>query len=118
MPWQYSQRTGNLYRDTVWVGAGYSGAGWGRNNPELEEVRNLGPIPRGRYRIGAAHDTADHGPHVMALAPVLHNAHGRTGFLIHGDNSTHTASQGCIILGPHIRSQISESADTELEVTR
>ena len=54
----------------------------------------------------------------MSLTPVGHLAHGRTAFLIHGDSIKHPgdASEGCIILGPHIRTRIAASGDTVLNV--
>jgi hypothetical protein len=41
---------------------------------------------------------------------------GRSAFMIHGDNRTHTASQGCIILRRDLREQIDRSDDRELTV--
>jgi len=43
---------------------------------------------------------------------------GRSGFLIHGDNSKHnfSASEGCIILSRSTRDAISSSGITRLEV--
>jgi hypothetical protein len=41
---------------------------------------------------------------------------GRSAFMIHGDNRTHTASQGCIILRRDLREQIDRSDDKELTV--
>ena len=120
MPWEYSQRTGVLVHDGRIVGTGYSGAPAGRNMPQMEHVRNVGPIPRGRYRIGNPRNTATHGPHVMDLTPVGHSALGRTEFLIHGERRSGppgAASLGCIILGPAIRNRISASGDHDLVVT-
>jgi hypothetical protein len=54
----------------------------------------------------------------MDLTPLGHNANGRSDFRIHGDNSTHTASTGCIILPPHVRQQISASGDNVIDVVR
>lgn len=116
MSWIYSQATGEMSRDGAFVEVGYSGAGEGRNNPAKEDVQSVGPIPRGNYTIGPPHDTATHGPHVMALTPVGHDARGRSGFLIHGDNRTHTASLGCIILSRPTRDRISDSGDKMLTV--
>ena len=44
----------------------------------------------------------------MRLAPRGHRAHGRDGFMIHGDNPAlnFSASQGCIILGLVLRELI------------
>jgi type VI secretion system (T6SS) effector TldE1-like protein len=120
MSWTYSQSTGQLQHNGVVVGTGYSGAGTspanGRNNSALQNVRDQGPIPQGQWRIGPAHSHPHKGPTVMRLTPVGHNAFDRSGFLIHGNNAANNASQGCIILGPAIRHQISSSGDTTLNV--
>lgn len=119
MPWQYSQKTGKLTLNGESVGSGYSGRkGASRNNPAMEMIKNKGPIPRGQYRIGAARKHPAKGPITMSLTPVGHLAHGRSAFLIHGDSTKHPgdASEGCIILGPHIRQRIATSSDTVLHV--
>ena len=97
-----------LDHDGAHVGTGYSGHAEGRNNPAMQNVHNIGPIPRGLYAIGPAHDTPTHGPHVMALTPV--------GFLMHGDNVRHDASQGCIIMLRTVRDLVSSSVDKQLTV--
>ena len=120
MPWTYSQKTGYLTRGGhTYSKTGYSGAGVGKNNPAMQDKRAVGPIPRGKYKIGKARDTDLHGPHVMDLTPDGHNALGRTEFLIHGDSVSHpgTASQGCIILPRAVREKISGSGDHALIVT-
>jgi hypothetical protein len=116
MSWAYRQRDGELLHNGEFVGTGYSGRGEGRNNPDMEAVPNVGPIPRGRYRIGGARFSQSLGPIVMDLEPVAHDAHGRSLFRIHGDNANHDASHGCIILGPLIRRAIADSGDKTLEV--
>jgi hypothetical protein len=53
----------------------------------------------------------------MDLAPAVGtDTFGRSAFLIHGDNLTHTASHGCIILRREVRVQINQSTDRELIV--
>jgi len=52
----------------------------------------------------------------MRLTPMGHNALGRSGFMIHGNNVQNNASQGCIILGPAIRQQVAGSGDAQLVV--
>ena len=116
MPWTYSQSTGSLSRDGQFVATGYSGAGDGRNNPADQAVPNVGPIPEGRYNIGPPFDAAVQGECVMRLKPVGHDALGRSGFLIHGDDPAHDASTGCIILPREIRDRIAASEDHDLEV--
>ncbi len=120
--WTYQQSTGNLSFDGQLVGSGYSGAGTslaaGRNNPDLENVPNIGPIPRGLWLIGPSFSHPTKGPVCMNLSPVGHNALGRSGFMIHGNNTTNDASEGCIILGPGLREQIANSIDRLLRVVR
>lgn len=121
MTWSYSQSTGELRFQGRVVARGYAGAGKtkaaGRNNPAMEAVVAKGPIPRGLWRIGPAYRNPNLGPICMNLDPVGHDAHGRTLFRIHGNNSADDASHGCIILGPTIRTMIAQSADKMLEVT-
>ena len=93
------------------LGIGYSGHGVGRNNPEMESTHNIGPIPCGAYMISppecvAPAPAGPHGPYIMRLSPAGHNALGRSGFLIHGDNVHHDASQGCIIMLYTVRLRI------------
>ncbi|WP_174291457.1 tlde1 domain-containing protein [Sphingomonas bacterium] len=118
MPWRYQQSTGVLTHNGQRVTVGYSGAGTGRNNHAMQATANVGPIPTGNYTIGTPYNTTTHGPHVMRLTPQGHTALGRSGFLIHGDNRTHTASQGCVILDPNVRNRISASRDLTLEVVQ
>lgn len=122
--WRYSQSTGLLTRDDVAgvsYGPGYSGNGDGLNNPAMQDVRDQGPVPQGRYRVLAPVDTVAHGPFFLALEPSPANQmFGRSGFGIHGDRKDAVgqflASNGCIILPPHVRDVIWQSNDHELEV--
>lgn len=122
MPWTYSQSSGKLLLNGTLVATGYSGHDDGLNNPVLQNEAQIGPISQGAYTIGPV--TANHpgkGPVVMELHPKLGTqVFGRSGFLIHGDNSEldHTASHGCIILGRPTREQIAASSDRDLVVTR
>ena len=117
MSWAYDQSTGELRRDGVFEGTGYSGTGIGRNRPDAQKIPDTGPIPQGKYIISAPYLHPHLGPCVMNLVPVPGtDTFGRTAFRIHGDNARHDASEGCIILGPSIRKEIAASGDHELEV--
>lgn len=119
MSWVYKQTTGQLWRNAVLIGLGYSGYPPGKNRPEFQQVHDVGPIPQGEWDIGPPHDTQTHGPHVMSLTPSQETeTWGRSNFLIHGDSilSPGLASRGCVILARHIRDEISESGDHELQV--
>lgn len=119
MSWDYEQSSGQLSKDGVQVAVGYSGAGEGKNNPAMQSVPNVGPIPLGSYTAGDPYDTMTHGPFVLRLTPSPANdMFGRAGFLIHGDSvvAPGTASEGCIILDRAVREQIAASADRDVEV--
>lgn len=97
----------------------YSGHSAGLNNPALEATPDVGPIPAGQWRIVRWDDHHDDkGPVVAVLEPVGHDAHGRTRFLIHGDNAlgNNSASHGCIVAGPAIRQTMRDSGYTDLLV--
>jgi hypothetical protein len=118
--WSYSQSTGELTHDGVQVGTGYSGLGSGKDNPALENVPDVGPVPEGEWTIGPPEDSPELGPHVMALEPKPGTeTFGRSGFFIHGDSLEHPgqASHGCIVMPFPVREQISASGDTDLTVT-
>jgi hypothetical protein len=118
--WTYAQKSGQLQQDGKPVATGYSGAGPGKNNPAMESVHNVGPIPQGDWTIqGPPVNTAGHGPFVLRLtAEPETETFGRSGFLIHGDSkqAPGEASQGCIILPRAVREQVWESGDHDLEV--
>lgn len=119
MTWKYEQESGQLSQNGADVAIGYSGAGNGKNNPSMQDVQSIGPIPQGRYTITEPHDTATHGPYVLGLTPHPENEmFGRSAFLIHGDSvkAPGTASKGCIIMPRKVREEIWDSGDTALEV--
>lgn len=119
--WTYRQGDGTLLHDGTVIGTGYSGHAEHANHPADETLKNLGPIPRGTYTIGAADalDGGPHGPFVLPLdADANNEMYGRSGFLMHGDNSegNHTASMGCIIMPKATRVLVAQSGDTALTV--
>lgn len=116
--WTWVQRSGELFRaDGALEGIGYSGKGTFKNLPDQDHVANLGPLPKGQYRILAPVTRTALGPYVMFLVPQTGNQmHGRSSFAIHGDNKTHTASKGCIVLPRDVRERIWKSGDVQLRV--
>lgn len=117
--WTYIQISGRLYHEEELIGVGYSGGGEGKNNPDLQDVKDVGPIPRGKYSIGTPVDTVMHGPYAMALTPdPANDMAGREGFLIHGDSvsAPGTASEGCVIMSRDVREEVWTSMDHDLEV--
>src|SRR5271169_2422931 len=100
--WVYQQSTGVLSHAGEPLGKGYSGNGSALNNGKCEMIHDHGPIPKGLWEIGLWFDDKHLGPCVAALRPTSQDVYGRGGFFIHGDNKAmnHSASDGCIILGP------------------
>ena len=122
--WTWDQSAGVLSRAGKIVSRGYSGAGRGKNNPAMQAAVGVGPVPRGRWMIGAPYNSANVGPYALRLEAQdgtiddRHAGTGRGAFRIHGDSirSPGTASHGCIILPRLIRELIWKSGDRELEV--
>lgn len=117
--WTYEQSSGDLLFDGRLIATGYSGHGAGVNDPALQGVKDVGPLPQGKYTIGPAVQDPQTGPVSMHLIPDAANEmYGRGSFLIHGDNEAcdHTASEGCIILPREVRERIAGSGDRTLQV--
>jgi len=117
--WIYSQSTGHLWDDRgVKIATGYSGFGDAKNNPKLESVKNLGPIPRGLWVITERYDSKSVGPQALKLEPSGHSALQRTDFRIHGQSKSNwgEASRGCMIFPPSVRNQMWDSNDKILMV--
>lgn len=119
--WMYSQSAGRIWRegDPAVYPLCYSGKNGGKNNPALQSMHNVGPIPQGVYGIGPPQDTKTHGPYVLPLIPKKGNVMwGRSGFLMHSDSVSHPgqASEGCIVCARSTRVEIWESGDHQLTV--
>lgn len=118
--WTYEQKTGRLVNAAgALVATGYSGAPAGKNNPDMQNVQAVGPIPQGEYTVGTPFNAATHGPFAMHLNPYPSNEmFGRSGFLMHGDSLEHpgAASEGCIIMPRAIRETVWNSNDHRLQV--
>jgi len=122
--WTYHQSSGILSSaDGQTVRTGYAGGNCGRNpeginNPEMEDVHNIGPLPTGFYTIGGAIDHTHLGPCAMPLIPWPENEmFQRGGFYIHADTPTpRMGSEGCIVMPADVRQMLAESKDRELVV--
>lgn len=121
--WTYRQASGAFINPKgVIRGIGYAGHGPGVNNPALQNVANVGPLPAGRYTMTEWREDDPHtGLGTIVLTPHPDNEmFGRSAFRIHGDDGTgkRTASHGCIVWG-HLedRRGVWLSGDRELLVT-
>ena len=117
--WIYSQTSGKLWNDAgECIGVGYSGFEEGKNNPRLQDVVNLGPIPRGLYHITQLYHSKKVGRNSLKLAPVGHDALKRTNLVMHGDSVTRPgyASKGCVVQKLTPRLTVWRSSDHLLKV--
>jgi RHS repeat-associated protein len=128
--WIYYESTGTMlhvdsngYAD--YAAKGYAGIGAGYNNPDMQGVKNIGPLPQGGYTIQPQKDNITNGPHKrrllasMRLTPNAANEmYERYGFLIHGphDNDRQDSSNGCPIFSRNVRDDIGDSGDNCLRV--
>jgi hypothetical protein len=124
----YRQKTGEILRDGKLLAKGYAGfddgdgipePGEGKNDPAMQVVRNVGPVPVGRYQVTRpfVHPTA--GSFVMRLLPLPGTqTFGRSGFLIHGDSRKNpgAGSHGCIVLSRADRELVWATGERILEV--
>lgn len=121
MAWKWDQKKGQLLdANGSWIANGYSGYMEGKNNPSMQDIHDVGPIPKGAWLIGEIlHDGGHMGPNVLPLRAMPGtDTFGREGFFIHGD-SIHDpgdASRGCIILPLWARLRIAGSGDRALVV--
>lgn len=121
MPWTYSISQRLLTGPTgARISEGYSGNGAGLNNPQMQDVPDVGPIPVGEYLIGDLQATHPKlGLNVLPLIPNPDNdMYGRSDFYMHGDNPEvdFSASKGCIVLPPWARMEVAKSDDRVLNV--
>ena len=117
--WTFSQLTGEIYKDGTTVGSGYAGKGPGKNNPAMQDQRDIGPLPCGFYLIGDPIDDPVVGHYALPLIPDPANEmFGRAAFFIHGENPAHPgqSSEGCPVVHLPLRMEIHESADRRLQV--
>ncbi|MNG04647.1 hypothetical protein D3C84_877970 [compost metagenome] len=120
--WIYNQNTGGLHYSGDPVVAprfvGYSGVVPYRNIPDKQCYQDLGPIPRGTYKmIGLKSNPTEYT--IILIPDVSNDMCGRSNFLIHGDSVAFPgwASEGCIIISPvSARRIIWDSGDRDLEV--
>lgn len=125
----YSQSTGTLRQEVSGalsvIGTGYAGGNCGknpegRNNPAMQGVSCIGPLPQGVYTIGNPQNPVTHlGPCAMPLTPdPSNNMLGRADFFIHADTAIPgDASEGCIVVGPAIRERIADNLATDNRIT-
>jgi hypothetical protein len=120
MTWIFEQSTGNMYDPAGLICAtGYAGGNCGKNpegknNPDMQNVQCVGPLPQGVYTLSMPVEGTHLGPFAVPLIPDPANEmFGRGRFYCHGDTTpSGNASEGCIIMPRAIRERIAASGDT------
>ena len=102
----YFQSSGELSQENgALIARCYSGSvmGGGKNNPTMQSVRGVGPLPCGTWDIVQVVRNTHLGPIALELEPTSGtNTFGRSSFYVHCDSISHPgdASHGCIVVPP------------------
>lgn len=94
----------------------------GYNNPALDYLSCVGPLPEGMYIIeGPPYDDEKLGKYVLKLNPYSSNEmYGRSAFRIHGKplppKDIRKGSDGCLCADHDVRMKIYQSGDIILQV--
>lgn len=120
--WTFEQATGWWIDPTgnVIFKCAYAGNGAGKNNPDMQDVKDVGPLPRGLYTAQAPVTDPKVGKYAMRLTPSATNEmYGRADFFLHGDSVSDpgNASEGCIVLPLALRMKFWVSGDHNIQVT-
>lgn len=127
MTWTFFQKSGALFNnDMMTVAIGYAGGNEGKNpegknNPDMQDVACVGPLPEGTYTIIDMVPQSHLGPFALRLEPDNDNEmFGRGDFYIHGDRikSPGDASEGCMIFPRAVRELIWNSTDHVVNVVK
>jgi hypothetical protein len=124
--WVFVQNSGNVLRDFgdgkySIQGHAYAGKGTGKNNPDFQTVKDVGPLPCGFYLIGEPIDHPHLGLFAMPLLPDPSNVmYDRGDFWWHGENAKHPgeSSNGCVVSSPLLRHAVHDSKDNLLRVIK
>ncbi len=119
MPWTFEQKTGRYLHNGTYIATGYAGREAGKNNPDMQNVKGIGPLPVGWYTFQTPADSDTVGKYAMRLVPDAANEmFGRNSFFEHGDSISEpgSASHGCIVLPRSVREETWNSGDHRLEV--
>ena len=127
MSWSYRQDKGMMFKPdgTLLYADGYAGGNKGQNpeginNPLMQFVKDVGPLPQGKYTMGTPVEGTQLGKLAIPLYADLGNdMGGREGFYIHGDlvdGPPLSASDGCIIAPHDARVTMAASDDKVVEV--
>lgn len=119
----YHQKTGVLLDDQGHqLALGWAGNHEGKNNPDMQQVRCVGPLPQGTYKVEPWISQHPHlGPDVAPLTQVAGETYGRGDFFIHGPSVASDRygeeSKGCIVIPRPMRQAVEAAAPDFILVT-
>ncbi len=128
LDWAYFQASGQLWYVNktlgmrIFVDKGYSGRKEGLNNPSMQNITDVGPIPQGTYTIQRQQTNWTRAGKELEASMRLTESPlnlmwDRGGFLLHqGNFSTMNSSTGCIVLPLETLNLIGNSGDRTLRV--
>ncbi len=126
MSWKFVIKKGIIYdpQGKVFATGVYAGGNLGKNpeginNPLLCAVKDIGPLPPGKYHFGEPVTHSKLGEFAIPLIPDLQNIMmGRGDFYCHGDMIGHPrcGSEGCIVTERVYREKMWASTDHEILV--
>ena len=122
--WIFDVIAGNFVGHGTAKSGVYAGNGPGFNNPAMENVANVGPLPRARYTMKRIYDDPETGKNTIELIPDPESIakfpnRNMYSFRIHGINPARPlgSSKGCICVSPgSFRVYVFNSGDHELFV--
>jgi hypothetical protein len=117
----YKQTTGQLMLDNQVIGTGYSGKGVGKNNPAMQNQKNIGPIPAGDYIIHIRQTDQKTGEPVIILHPATETFGRWPGetFCIQPDsNPPGNAPAAGIVMPRDVREKIDTAPLTKVRVVQ
>ena len=126
----YSQSTGQMTKDDgTLVATGFAGNNsrpgvnpkhlQGMNNPDMQSVHCIGPLPQGTYTVGTWGLHHPVGPNSAPLTQTSGETFGRNAFFIHGPGDTDpmNSSEGCICIHMPDRQKVIDLNPDQITVT-
>src|SRR5271157_4116869 len=109
MNWKHEQSTGKIWNaNNTYLDTGYAGRDKGKNNPSMEGVKGIGPLPHGTWQpVELFEEHPMVGKFAVRVEPANEEtlqrvrSYGRDpkSFFMHGDSIEHPglASHGCMV---------------------
>ena len=115
--WVYSVTAKTLWKNTGDVvttrcSSGHDGA---KDISQLDDMKDIGPIPRGTWQVLNGFDSVAIGAKTIPLLPLDHAAKKRAGFTLHGNMVKMSQANG-IAMPLSIRNKIDKSKDKTILV--